>query len=374
MIDPFNFLDILKKNNLRFATGVPDSLLKDLLKAMDLSWSEESNLIVANEGNAIAVAAGHYIGTGSPAIVYMQNSGLGNAINPITSLADPEVYSLPMLLIVGWRGEPGTKDEPQHIKQGRITEELMEVLEIPTYKIGPNSDVEDVLAEATIRMLNESRPVALLVSKDSFGSVKSEDLALPEKKLTREHAIKLIIDFLPKNALVVCTTGMASRELFEIREKNGESHKFDFLTVGSMGHASSIALGLAKNLPNRLVVCLDGDGSFLMHMGASGIIAQSNLTNFLHLLINNGAHDSVGGQPTIGFELNLQKLTKEMGYRETYTCNDEIGLLREIKRITEVSGPKFLEIKVKKGAREDLGRPTISPKENLKDFMENILD
>ena len=370
MIDPFNFLDVLKKNDFGFATGVPDSLLKDFLKALDLSWSEESNLIAANEGNAIAIAAGHYIGTGSPAIVYMQNSGLGNAINPITSLADPEVYSLPMLMIIGWRGEPGTKDEPQHVKQGRITEELLEVLEIPTYKIGPNSDFENVLSEAKIKMMNESRPVALLVSKDSFATVKSEPSIQTDLELTRERTIKLIIDFLPEDALIICTTGMASRELFEVREKNRESHKFDFLTVGSMGHA----MGLALNLPHRLIVCLDGDGSFLMHMGANGVIAQSSLTNFFHILINNGAHDSVGGQPTIGLKLNFGKLTEEMGYRQTDSCYVEEDLRSKLKSLLALQGPNFLEVKVQKGARKDLGRPTKSPKENLKEFMENILD
>ena len=374
MIDPFNFLDILKKNDFRFATGVPDSLLKDFLKALNLSWNEQSNLIAANEGNAIAIAAGHYIGTGSPAIVYMQNSGLGNAINPITSLADPEVYSLPMLIIIGWRGEPGTKDEPQHVKQGRITEELLEVLEIPTYKIGPNSDFENVLAEAKTKMMNESRPVALLISKDSFAPVKSEPDFQPELELTRARTIELVIDCIPEDALIVCTTGMASRELFEVREKNRESHKFDFLTVGSMGHASSIAMGLALNLPHRLIVCLDGDGSFLMHMGANGVIAQSNLPNFFHILINNGAHDSVGGQPTIGLKLNLGKLTAEMGYKHTDSCHIEEDLRRNLKSQLALNGPNFLEVKVKKGARKDLGRPTTSPKENVKEFMENILE
>jgi phosphonopyruvate decarboxylase len=374
MIDPFNFLDVLKKNDFGFATGVPDSLLKDLLKALDLSWNEESNLIAANEGNAIAIAAGHYIGTGSPAIVYMQNSGLGNAINPLTSLADPEVYSLPMLMIIGWRGEPGTKDEPQHVKQGRITEELLGVLEIPTYKIGPDSDFEQVLAEAKIKMMNDSRPVALLISKDSFAPVKSEPTKQTDLELTRERTIELVIDSIPKDALIVCTTGMASRELFEVREKNRESHKFDFLTVGSMGHASSIAMGLALNLPHRLIVCLDGDGSFLMHMGANGVIAQSNLTNFFHILINNGSHDSVGGQPTIGHKLNLGKLTAEMGYKQTESCYVEDDLRRNLKSLLALKGPNFLEVKVKKGARKDLGRPTKSPKENIKEFMENILE
>lgn len=262
MIDPFKFLDTLKSHKLTFAAGVPDSLLKDLLKALEISWSRNSNLIVANEGNAIAVASGHYISTRKPAIVYMQNSGLGNAINPLVSLADPEVYSIPMLLLIGWRGEPGTKDEPQHIKQGKITEELLQVLQIPTYKIRPDSNINDIVAVANFRMISESRPVALLISKDCFASVNSDEIEFHENHLTREQAIQSIIEIVPKDTLIICNTGMASRELFELREENGDSHDFDFLTVGSMGHASSIAFGIAINLPTRFVICLDGDGSF----------------------------------------------------------------------------------------------------------------
>lgn len=374
MINTFYFLENLKSNNLTFATGVPDSLLKDLLKALERAWGKESNLIAANEGNAIAIAAGHYISTRTPAIVYMQNSGLGNAVNPIISLADSEVYSIPMLILIGWRGEPGTKDEPQHIKQGKITSELLQVLQIPTYRIGPDSNVADILADAKYKMMSELRPVALLISKDTFAPVESTKLESEEFHLSREQAIQSIVDVAPKGALIVCTTGMASRELFEIRERNGDSHKFDFLTVGSMGHASSIAFGIAMNLPTRSVICIDGDGSFLMHMGASGIIAQSDLKNFYHILINNGAHDSVGGQPTIGFKLNLEKLTKEIGYRETRSCDTDDSLRNNLNEMLVLKGPNFLEIRVNKGARKSLGRPTISPKENLKDFMENILD
>lgn len=374
MIDPFKFLKKLESHDLTFATGVPDSLLKDLLKALEISWSRNSNLIVANEGNAIAVASGHYISTRRPAIVYMQNSGLGNAVNPLVSLADPEVYSIPMLLLIGWRGEPGTKDEPQHVKQGKITEELLQALQIPTYKIRPESNIDNIVADAIFRMVSESRPVALLISKDSFKPVNSAEIEFEENHLTREQAIQSIIKIVPKDTLIVCNTGMASRELFEVRERNGDSHDFDFLTVGSMGHASSIAFGIAMNLPTRKLICLDGDGSFLMHMGASGIIAQSNVTNFLHIVINNGAHDSVGGQPTIGLQLNLEKLSKEMGYKEARSCKTDERLRYELTSMLDLYGPNFLEIRVSKGARRNVGRPTISPIENLKNFMERILD
>ncbi len=373
MINAFHFLENLKNSNVTFATGVPDSLLKELIQALERSWGKESNLIAANEGNAIAIAAGHYISTRTPAVVYMQNSGLGNAVNPIISLADPEVYSIPMLLLIGWRGEPGTKDEPQHMKQGKITSELLEVLQIPTFRVGPDSNMAKILTDAKFKMISELRPVALLISKDTFEPVESPELKSEEFYLSREQAIQSIINVVPKDAFIVCTTGMASRELFELRERNGDSHTFDFLTVGSMGHASSIAFGIAMNLPTRSVICIDGDGSFLMHMGASGIIAQSGLKNFFHILINNGAHDSVGGQPTIGFKLNLERLSKEFGYRETRSCDTDNGLRSALDSMLGLKGPNFLEVRVKKGARKSLGRPTISPRENLKYFMENIL-
>jgi len=374
MIDPYEFLCHLKIKEINFITGVPDSLLKDFIKAIDDSFLSENHVIAANEGNAIALAAGHYISANSPSFVYMQNSGLGNAINPLVSLTDNKVYSIPMMLMIGWRGEPGTKDEPQHLKQGQITEDLLDILTIPYFKINSLTKIAEVLDVAFNKMNEISSPVALLVSQDTFETVKpgieKNDLTL----LSREQAIKEILSLLPSNSLVISTTGMASREVFEIREKMSQNHDQDFLTVGSMGHASSIALMIAKNLPSRLVVCIDGDGSIIMHMGSLGVIGQSNSKNFLHILLNNGSHDSVGGQPTVGLKLDFQSIAKSSGYLNSCFINDRDTLKTEINRLKFLSGPNFLEVRVKKGARNDLGRPNLLPKENLINFMRNIIN
>jgi phosphonopyruvate decarboxylase len=372
MIDPYEFLDELKIKDFNFITGVPDSLLKNFIKAIDDSFLSENHVIAANEGNAIALAAGHYISTNCPSIVYLQNSGLGNAINPLVSLTDDKVYSIPMMLMIGWRGEPGTKDEPQHLKQGQITEELLDILSIPYFKINSFTKIAEVLNIAFNKMNEISSPVALLVSQDTFETVKFEIENNDFKLMSREPAIEEILSLLPSNSLVVSTTGMASREVFEIREKKLQNHDQDFLTVGSMGHASSIALMIAKNLPSRLVVCIDGDGSVIMHMGSLGVIGQSNSRKFLHILLNNGSHDSVGGQPTVGHKVDFQSIAASSGYLNSSFANDIGTLKTEINRLKFLSGPNFLEVQVKKGARSDLGRPNLSPKENLANFMWNI--
>jgi phosphonopyruvate decarboxylase len=372
MIDPYEFLSELKIKDVNFITGVPDSLLKNFIKAIDDSFLSENHVIAANEGNAIALAAGHYISTNCPSIVYLQNSGLGNAINPLVSLTDDKVYSIPMMLMIGWRGEPGTKDEPQHLKQGQITEELLDILTIPYFKINSFTKIAEVLNIAFDKMNEINSPVALLVSQDTFETVKFEIEKNDLKLISREQAIEEILSLLPLNSLVISTTGMASREVFEIREKKLQNHDQDFLTVGSMGHASSIALMIAKNLPSRLVVCIDGDGSVIMHMGSLGVIGQSNSKNFLHILLNNGSHDSVGGQPTVGHKVDFQSIAASSGYLNSCFTNDIDTLKTEINRLKILSGPNFLEVQVKKGARNDLGRPNLSPKENLVNFMRNI--
>jgi len=372
MIDPYEFLSELKIKDVNFITGVPDSLLKNFIKAIDDSFLSENHVIAANEGNAIALAAGHYISTNCPSIVYLQNSGLGNAINPLVSLTNDKVYSIPMMLMIGWRGEPGTKDEPQHLKQGQITEELLDILTIPYFKINSFTNIAEVLNIAFDKMNEINSPVALLVSQDTFETVKFEIEKNDLKLISREQAIEEILSLLPLNSLVISTTGMASREVFEIREKKLQNHDQDFLTVGSMGHASSIALMIAKNLPSRLVVCIDGDGSVIMHMGSLGVIGQSNSKNFLHILLNNGSHDSVGGQPTVGHKVDFQSIAASSGYLNSCFTNDIDTLKTEINRLKILSGPNFLEVQIKKGARNDLGRPNLSPKENLVNFMRNI--
>jgi phosphonopyruvate decarboxylase len=307
----------------------------------------------------------------------MQNSGEGNAVNPLTSLADPKVYGIPMLLIIGWRGEPGVKDEPQHVKQGEITLELLKTLGIP-YEVLPQEfvDAEAAIKKAFEFMHSSKAPYALVIRKDTFEpyeALKNNTIPSPYS-LTREEAIQIILKITSTidNPVFVSTTGMASRELYESRIKMGQKGDSDFLTVGSMGHASSIALGIALHAPERTIFCIDGDGAMLMHMGALTTIAESSVTNLKHIVINNGAHDSVGGQPTCGFKVDFGKIAKACGYQKTWLATTEEELIKAVEEFITTKDLGLLEIRVKKGARKDLGRPKSSPAENKIKIMQYL--
>lgn len=369
MIDLKLFLNVLKSNGVTMYTGVPDSLLKDFCAFIKDTEPSKKNIITANEGNAIALAAGHYLGTGEIALVYMQNSGLGNSVNPITSLVDKEVYSIPVLLLIGWRGEPGVKDQPQHVKQGRITTSLLETLEIP-YEIfsSDTRDVENIVKKAINYMKENGSPFAILVKKGTFEKYKMNTTDSSSVKITREEAIEVIANNLPNDSVIVSTTGKASRELFEIRERFSQKHNRDFLTVGSMGHSSSIALGVALG-NSRKVFCLDGDGSIIMHMGSLAIIGDMHPENFYHFVLNNESHDSVGGQPTVGRVVDFPSIAKACGYSYAKKVNTIKELEQEVKDISAKKGPLLIEVKVRKGSRSDLGRPTKTPIENKNAFI-----
>jgi len=302
----------------------------------------------------------------------LQNSGLGNIINPLLSLADPDVYSIPMILLIGWRGEPGTKDEPQHFKQGRVTTDLLNVMKVPYEVLSSNTtseEADEIIKKIVKNASNLNTPHALLVKKGTFESYKLKLDKYYERDLLREEAIEIIINGLNDDDIVVSTTGVASRELFEYREKKSQGHEKDFLTVGGMGHASQIALGISISKKNRTVFCIDGDGALIMHMGALAVNADNAGSNFKHIVINNSAHDSVGGQPTVGDKIKITGLALSAGYcwaKIALSRDNIIDLIQEMKKI---KGPALLEIQVKKGFRKDLGRPTINPKENKKSFM-----
>jgi len=370
MHQPEVIFQLLRSHGIDLFTGVPDSLLKDFCAYVTDSVPAKEHIIAANEGNAIAIAAGHYIGTGHPALVYMQNSGVGNAINPLLSLADPEVYSLPMLLMIGWRGEPGTKDEPQHVKQGRVMSALLDALEIPWYELSANTeDVADLIGSAVAQMEERKSPIAILVRKGAFQKYSLRQKKISRFNMSREQAIKTLVDYLAPSDLVVSTTGMASRELYELRVKAQQGHSNDFLTVGAMGHTGSIALGLAKGQVDRKVFCIDGDGSILMHMGAMGVIGCSGVKNLVHIAINNGAHDSVGGQPTVGFDIDFPKIAESCNYAHSFSVDGSDDLSECLMRSRQLDGPVFIEVRVNKGSREDLGRPVSTPKENKSALM-----
>jgi len=373
MINPEYFYNLLKKNGIEFFTGVPDSLIKNICAYITDNVSKKNNIIAANEGGAIALGAGYHLATGKIPLIYMQNSGIGNATNPLLSLVDKKVYSIPMLLMIGWRGEPGIEDEPQHIKQGEVTTKLLEVMGIPYSIIPDNFEEAKEIVENSIEFVakNDS-PFAFVIKKNTFEPYELKTKIETNFELTREDAIKIIVDLLDKDDIIVSTTGKTSRELFEYREELKQGHEKDFLTVGSMGHTSQIALGLAMQKPSRQVYCFDGDGAVIMHSGSLGIIGAAAPKNFKHIVFNNGAHDSVGGQPTIGFDLNFNDLAKVFNYRNAFIVTTSVDLKDKINIIKHLNGPLLLEVRINKGARNDLGRPTDSPVQNRKALMQQL--
>ena len=371
MIDTTTFYNALTSRGIDFFTGVPDSLLKDICAYISDNAPEERHIIAANEGASVGLAVGSYLASGKTPLVYMQNSGFGNTLNPLLSIADDAVYGIPMLLLIGWRGEPGVKDEPQHVRQGEVSEDLLKAMKISYQIIDQGSDIEEVLDKALKTAMEQGKPYALLVRKGTFEKYKLKKDSTSSFPLDREGAVKLIVDRLGEKDIVVSTTGKTSREVFEHRVALGQSHEKDFLTVGAMGHTSSIAMGIAIEKPNRSVFCLDGDGSVIMHMGSLAINGMmKNLNNFKHIVINNGAHDSVGGQPTVGFDIDFVGVAKSNGYTLSLTASEVDDIENKLDALMNHSGRAFLEIKVNKGAREDLGRPTKTPKENKAAFQE----
>ena len=369
-INSIDLYNHLIKHNVNFFAGVPDSLLKEFCLCIDDFAPKDKHIITANEGNAIALAAGYHLATKSIPLVYMQNSGLGNAINPLLSLCDPEVYSIPMLLMIGWRGEPGVKDEPQHIKQGKIQLELLETMNIP-YEI-ISKDVQKLyskISNAIETAKHDKRPIVLLVKKGTFEKYDKDIKLTDSHQMLREEALEIILKNLDEDTIVVSTTGKTSREIFEIRKKRNQSHKKDFLTVGSMGHCSSIALGIALSSPHRQVVCIDGDGAMLMHLGSLTTVASLKPKNFRHILVNNGVHESVGGQATAANCIDLSSIIEAVGSSKIFKAETPNELKETISNFLYCTGPSFLEIKISPGSREKLGRPTIKPIDNKKDFM-----
>jgi phosphonopyruvate decarboxylase len=368
MIRPSFFYDTLKGYGIDFYAGVPDSLLKNLCAYITDHADERHNIIAANEGGAMGLAAGHYLATGQIPVVYMQNSGEGNIINPLASLTDPDVYNIPVLLVIGWRGRPGEHDEPQHVKQGKITTGLLNVMGIDYTVLSKDEDKAEVqIRKAVDYMQRSNECYALVIEKDTFDNYTLQNVEENNLTLSREEAIQVVAAAIGEKDVIVSTTGMISRELFEYRTAMSQGHERDFLTVGSMGHASQIALGIALAQPERRVWCFDGDGACIMHMGSMVIAASKQPKNYVHVIFNNGAHDSVGGQPTVGLKMDLPAIAKAVGYKNVFSVSSLEGL-KEILDSSALSfsseGATLLEIRVKKGNRKDLGRPTTTPLEN----------
>lgn len=357
--------------NVDFYTGVPDSLLKPLCNYLMDAYGIDSkhHMIAANEGNCTAIAAGYHLATGKVPAVYMQNSGEGNAINPLASLLNDKVYAIPMIFIVGWRGEPGVHDEPQHIYQGEVTVKLLEDMDVAAYVVTKETTEEELDAQMQVfrSLLAKGKDVAFVVKKGALSFEKNVEYS-NKNHMRREEIIEHIVN-VSKEDPILSTTGKASRELFEIREKNGQSHKYDFLTVGSMGHTSSIALGVALQKPQQKIWCIDGDGAMLMHMGAMAVIGANKPSNLVHIVINNGAHETVGGLPTVASEINLVKMAEACGYPYAVRVSEFEQLDKELQAAKERRELTLIEVECAIGAREDLGRPTTTALENKENFM-----
>lgn len=355
-----------------FYTGVPDSQLKALCNYLMNTYGidQKHHIIAANEGNCTALAAGYHLATGKVPVVYMQNSGEGNIINPVASLLNDKVYAIPMIFIVGWRGEPGVHDEPQHIYQGEVTVKLLEDMDVRTFIISKDTTEDELSAamEGFRKELANGKQVAFIVRK---GAIKYDEEVVykNDNKMIREDIIRHIAKASGEDP-IVSTTGKPSRELFETRTANGQSHKYDFLTVGSMGHASSIALGVAINKSDRRIWCVDGDGAVLMHMGSMAVLGANAPKNMIHIVINNGAHETVGGMPTVASKIDLVAIAKACGYPHAVCVDDFDSLDRELEAAKARDELSFIEVKCSIGARDDLGRPTTTALENKQNFME----
>lgn len=372
MITPHFFIEKLQREGIEFYAGVPDSLLKNVCAYITDHLDSRHNIIAANEGGAVALAAGYYLATGKVGCVYMQNSGEGNIINPLASLTDKEVYNIPVLLLIGWRGRPGVHDEPQHVKQGKVTTGLLNVMGVNYEVLSKEEDKAAKQIEKAAKALANKEVFALVIEKDTFEDYNLQNVEVNNLTMSREEAIQTVAAALCENDCIVSTTGMISRELFEYRTALNQGHVRDFLTVGSMGHASQIALGIALAQPERRVWCFDGDGAAIMHMGSMAIVADKAPKNYVHVVFNNGAHDSVGGQPTVGLKIDLPAVAKAVGYKATYSVDSKAELESVLAKVNSFESPTLLEIKVKKGNRKDLGRPTTTPiqnKEALMDFL-----
>lgn len=354
-----------------FYTGVPDSQLKPLCNyLMDrYGIDPQHHIIAANEGNCVGLAAGYHLATGKVPVVYMQNSGEGNIINPVASLLNEKVYAIPIVFILGWRGEPGVHDEPQHIYQGEVTIKLLDDMGIDSFVIGPDTtddEVEDAM-DGFRKLLEQGKDVAFIIRKGALMDAPQVEYK-NDYYMSREEIIRHIVRVSGEDP-IVSTTGKASRELFEIREANNQSHKYDFLTVGSMGHSSSIALGFALNKPDRKIWCIDGDGAVLMHMGAMAVIGANKPSNLIHIVINNGAHETVGGMPTVATKIDFVEIAKACGYENVNSVDDYDGLNRVIRELKAYDGLSFVEVKCAIMSRKDLGRPSVKPLENKLMFM-----
>lgn len=378
MINIEQFVECLINNGVKFFSGVPDSLLNDFCNYLQENIDSHCHVIAANEGNAIALAAGYNLATNTVPLVYMQNSGIGNALNPLLSLSNEDVFSIPMVLLIGWRGDPSVEDHVQHKKQGAITQTLMEILDIPYRILIDDSDESIKAVEWAVSTASEqSSPTALIVKKNVLSQTKKIEPKFLKNNnlLSREEAIECILKYLPEDSRYIATTGRATRELYSLREKYKMPHSKDFLNVGAMGHASSIGVGLALGSINTPVVCLDGDAALIMHLGSLTTAGKLCIPNFIHVVLNNGVHESVGGQPSAGNISKLTDIAENAGYLTIgKAVNSEKDIIGALESLFPAKSAIFLEVTIRKGIRSDL-EPLKIDHHKLKDtFIESIIE
>lgn len=364
----------LEKNGVTFFTGVPDSYLNGFCNYA-LAHCGNRNIIAANEGNAIGIAAGHYFATKEIPLVYMQNSGEGNAVNPLVSLVDRNVYAVPMILLIGWRGQGDSEpNHPQHKRQGEITTSLLDILHIPFTVLTDDNDEFVKTVEKAVRYCIETRGVYAFVAPKGVmadpDKPNNKDAVYP---MSREEVIEVILNLMPEDTLYSATTGRATRELFFLREKRGESRVHDFLNVGSMGHASSVALGMALEKPDRKVVVLDGDSACMMHMGAMTMVAKLNVPNFMHVVLNNGAHESVGGQPSAGYEIDFTKIAEACGYATVgHSVTTEDELKEAVHALRDCGRAAFIDCRIHKGLSRKLPSIIFDHREAIDELISDL--
>ena len=354
MIKLSSLIGILKKNNSNFFTGVPDSVLKELSIYLQAK-NKKNHVIATNEGSAVSIAIGHYLSTNKIPSVYMQNSGLSNALNPLISIAHPKVYSIPLVLIIGWRGSPRVKDEPQHNVKGKITEKILKLLNIKYTIIRGNKDLKKFDKQIKDAKKNKSI-VACLIEQ---GTLEKNNKKIKKKdfyKVDKENFFKTLLETLDNKSKIISSTGYNSREIMHIRNKYRLKKSKDFYMVGGMGHTSSVALGYSLST-NKKTICIDGDGSFLMHLGSIKTAGNFANKNFKYILLNNNTHDSVGGQSTYVKNIDLEKLSKSLGFKKFYSIRNNQNLKKNLKQFLSGNSLNFLEVKVTNSKIKNLPRP-----------------
>lgn len=374
MVNQEQLFKSLEDQGIDFFTGVPDSLLNDFCLYLCHHYGNDRHIMAANEGNAIAIATGHYLATGKIPVVYMQNSGIGNATNPLLSLAHESVYGIPMILVIGWRGDPAIKDHAQHKKQGELTPVLMKDMDIPYEILDNDETVIEKFSWAASKAKEISSPVALIAKKGIL-TQKEKHQEYPESTLmNREEAISAVIDIFGSNAIYLATTGRATRELHEQLKLHGIAAGHEFLNVGSMGHISSVALGMAIAQSDKKIVVFDGDAAAVMHMGSLATIGRYQPKNLIHIVLNNGVNESVGGQPSAGQVVNLTTIAKACGYTTSICVEKKKDLKTVVDILTDSDKPVFIDIHVRQGIRKDMPKLDIDHQEQkiqlIKSFNE----